>query len=687
MSITTWVPTTSPTVFALSSANRPTTDVDGGPLGRDPASLAAGVITVPVTLSDPSLALIEPSQPAWETPFLFGKWGSSSAAAPVTLTYSFYETGSPAIGSASQAAPLDAAHRNAIRSGFAAFADITNLTFVEVAETAQTIGQLRFIDDRALDNNTFTAAYTSMPLIGDAESGLVAFDVDRFGVTDDVSRGGLVYGMMVHEIGHALGLTHSFDADDVKPSAGDPRATSGQWHTGWTMMAYTRPGADLLPSGQRHDPIGPMIADVAVLQAYYGANRTTRTGDDVYHLDGRYPAAALWDAGGTDTIDASQAAVTLPGEQGTGAVLRRPGDPLPAGATYFTTWSGIDLDLRPGQITPHVAIAFGTAIENAIGSRGHDRITGTDPGVLTAGDGTTTTTSGNNRLDGGAGDDTILGLGGDDTLIGGSGNNLLDGGAGDDTTLFGVASTAVTVAVEGTDLIVTGAGFVDRMRGIEHLGFTDRTITAADAPTLLAPTTPTPPTTPSTPTTPQPVVIDPGRRLAITVGGVAKEFAMDRYVGPVGYLQNSFVGSDDVEAIAGTPNADFINSRGGMDAIDGGAGDDVLDGGTESNFLTGGAGWDTFFVDGRGGGVTWSTVTDLEKGEWVTAWGWRPGVSKMTWEEMAGAEGAKGATARIDLNGNGSIDMSMTIAGKTSGAIFTSPGQVGDSAYLAFAIK
>jgi len=690
---TSWVPATSGNVYTLGSTGRPTIDVDGGPLGRDPAVMPGNAVVTPSPITDPALAVIGPlSAP-------FGKWGTQASAAPVVLTYSFYDGTVPIYPAApldvQNPAALDAGHRNAVRAALASFADVANLTFVEITETTTgaptdvfgasgaLVGQLRFIDDRALDNNSFTAAYGGTPAQTVTSSGLVGFDVDRFGVADDLSRGGQVFGIIEHEIGHALGLTHPFDGGDAAPVAGDPRSAYGAWHTGWTMMAYTAPGLDLVPTGQRVDAVGPMVADVAVLQAFYGANRTTRTGDDVYRLDGRFPQAAIWDAGGTDTIDASQATVTLAGEQGPGAILRRPGDALPA-IGWFTAWSGIDLDLRPGQVGPHVQIAFGAAIENAVGSRGHDRIIGTDSGILTAGDGTTVVTDGANRLDGGAGDDTILGLGGDDILIGGSGNNLLDGGDGADTALFGVASSGATIARDGNDLIITTAGATDRLRNVELLTFADRSIAAADALSVLAPTV-----TPSTPTAPPPAAIDPSRRILMMANGVGRELEMTPYVGPVSWLQNLFItdldGAD--EAMHGSPLADFIHSRDGNDAIDGDAGDDVLDGGTESNFLTGGAGNDTFFLDGRGGGVTWSTVTDLAKGEWITAWGWRQGVSKLTWEEMAGAEGYKGATARIDLDGNGSIDMSLTIGGQRSGAIFTVTGTQGSDPYIAFSLR
>ncbi|MBP2295521.1 GH12 family glycosyl hydrolase domain-containing protein [Azospirillum rugosum] len=166
--------------------------------------------------------------------------------------------------------------------------------------------------------------------------------------------------------------------------------------------------------------------------------------------------------------------------------------------------------------------------------------------------------------------------------------------------------------------------------------------------------------------------------------GTHRTAQAEAYKGPVASLKNQFIGSDDNEAVVGTADNDFINARSGMDAIDGKEGDDVLDGGTGSNFLTGGSGTDTFFVDGRGGDVTWSTITDLQQGEWVIAWGWKPDVSKLSWAEMEGTGTSKGATAHIDLDGNGRIDMSITFTGMTPGALINLPGQTGDSSYLAF---
>jgi len=156
------------------------------------------------------------------------------------------------------------------------------------------------------------------------------------------------------------------------------------------------------------------------------------------------------------------------------------------------------------------------------------------------------------------------------------------------------------------------------------------------------------------------------------------------YEGPVTTLQWSFLGNAGNEVVAGSDGNDFLNLLGGDDAAVGGAGDDVLDGGSGSNWLIGGAGNDTFFVHGRGSDPVWSTILDLEKGEWATMWGFRPGTSKLTWEEMGGADGHRGATVHCDIDGNGSVDASMTFAGKSVGSITVTAGMVGGDPYIAF---
>jgi serralysin len=155
------------------------------------------------------------------------------------------------------------------------------------------------------------------------------------------------------------------------------------------------------------------------------------------------------------------------------------------------------------------------------------------------------------------------------------------------------------------------------------------------------------------------------------------------YTGTVEGLEYELLGNAIGDIISGSSGNDFINFLGGDDAVNAGAGDDVIDGGTGSNFLSGGAGKDTFFVDGRGGSTTWSTITDWETGEQLSLWGWNPDVSTSFWEKNAGAEGFKGATLHADLDANGVTDISVTWAGLTQDQIVT-PTEFSDPQLLWF---
>lgn len=149
------------------------------------------------------------------------------------------------------------------------------------------------------------------------------------------------------------------------------------------------------------------------------------------------------------------------------------------------------------------------------------------------------------------------------------------------------------------------------------------------------------------------------------------------YSGPVTHLDWQMVGTNAAEIITGSIQDDFINLAGGDDAVNGNAGADVIDGGTGSNFLTGGAGTDVFFVDGRSGQTTWSTLTDFTSGEQVSIWGWTIGTSTRRWEASAGANGYAGATLHIDLDGDGDIELSVTFTGLTVAQVGTVQEQAG----------
>ena len=111
-----------------------------------------------------------------------------------------------------------------------------------------------------------------------------------------------------------------------------------------------------------------------------------------------------------------------------------------------------------------------------------DVVTGTVP---------TATATGNDTLDGGNGNDAILGLAGNDTLNGGNGNDVLDGGGGNDgltggngnDMLFGSFGMDTLIGGNGDNSLDGGAGD-DSLTGgrgpdlfVFHAGFGEDTIT------------------------------------------------------------------------------------------------------------------------------------------------------------------------------------------------------------------
>lgn len=215
---------------------------------------------------------------------------------------------------------------------------------------------------------------------------------------DAWDKGSVNYAIFIHELGHAMGLKHPHDGDPRLPAATD----SGFF----THMSY---------NGASSPEWGQQLYDLAALQSIYGANTTYNNGDTVYdssYWRGSFNVVdAIWDAGGNDTIDASDQITS---------------------ATF---------DLRPGGFnmlgqTGSISIAFGVEMENAIGTQFADSFTGNELA---------------NRLVGGGGNDTFEGYGGDDMLMGGAGNDtytykMFDGndtinedfGAGRDTIQLGL---------------------------------------------------------------------------------------------------------------------------------------------------------------------------------------------------------------------------------------------------------
>ncbi|MQP68082.1 hypothetical protein GE253_22450 [Niveispirillum sp. SYP-B3756] len=270
-------------------------------------------------------------------------------------------------------------------------------------------------------------------------------------------------------------------------------------------------------------------------------------------------------------------------------------------------------------------------------------------------------------LKGGADTDVLYGDAGDDQLTGGAGSDTIFGGSGTDIAFFSGAYSEYTVTTEGTRTTVVhnnrGTDGTDILTGVEKLQFLDQAVAVA-------------------------VTRDQARQMLLNGNAVDPTPA----TGGFG-LQWSLAGTGAGDVIIGTSGNDLINSLEGNDAVQAGDGADIIDGGRGSNFLSGNSGGDRFFVDGRGasgaaGTSVWSTITDFSKAatENVTVWGWVAGTSRvLVTDPNGGADGFKGATWHMDLNGDGSIDASVTLTGLTNADVVQQIGIVETNGYFQLA--
>jgi Ca2+-binding RTX toxin-like protein len=243
-------------------------------------------------------------------------------------------------------------------------------------------------------------------------------------------------------------------------------------------------------------------------------------------------------------------------------------------------------------------------------------------------------TTGNERLDGGEGDDLFYEWGGTDTLVGGTGT---------DTAIYAGTRAGYRVGVLGDTILVQDTNGTATLTEIEALRFADTgSITLEDL--RAAATTES--------------------LVTLLTNGTPGFLLPTAYTGPLA-LAYEFTGTDGTDVLSGTARNDFVYLGTGDDAADMGAGDDIADGGTGSNFLTGGEGRDVFFIDGRSLLPVWSCITDFVPGEEVALWGWQPGTSTGTWGEDGGVPGYLGATFYADIDGNGLVETAITLSGRT----------------------
>ena len=267
---------------------------------------------------------------------------------------------------------------------------------------------------------------------------------------------------LIHELGHSIGLSHpgAYNYDPDLDLTYDNYAEYAQDSEQYTIMSYWGAGEtgavvwnwDIRTSGNAQTP---MLHDIVTIQEKYGADLTTRVGDTVYGFNSTagnevfdfslnsFPNVSIYDAGGIDTIDLSgfEAGVQIDlhdGSFSSGAQAIPDLETINANRDALSEQVGISivhttqasLDRDKASLLPYIqdgiegdtgvagveataymnlSIAYGTVIENAIGTDMRDVLWGNEVA---------------NVLQGNGGDDVLNGFEGADTLIGGDGADM-----------------------------------------------------------------------------------------------------------------------------------------------------------------------------------------------------------------------------------------------------------------------
>ena len=320
---------------------------------------------------------------------------------------------------------LNATQQSAAKIALQTWATIANVTFSQVTETATNVGDIRFAFSSAVDGKWGWSYYP-----GSAAAAADVWINPTYATSTDWSAGSYNYDALLHEIGHGLGLKHPGNYNG-SGGGNPPYLPADLDYRTYTIMSYNDLNPWFLDTAHNTYievvPETPMVYDIAAIQHLYGANNNYHTTNDTYTFQPSHPFyMAIWDAGGTDTIDVSNFSTNC-------TIDLTPGHY--SSILYIN--QGTTSNIYTG--TSNLGIAFGAIIENATGGTGND------------------------------------------TLIGNSANNLLNGGGGINTAVesgnyadYSITYNAANQQYTVTDQIANRDG-IDTLANIKTIQFADAT--------------------------------------------------------------------------------------------------------------------------------------------------------------------------------------------------------------------
>ncbi|MCP5244553.1 MAG: DUF4214 domain-containing protein [Burkholderiales bacterium] len=323
--------------------------------------------------------------------------------------------------------PLTPFQINGFRNTLQAWSEVANIRLSEVTDNETVSGDIRF---------------STLPGINESISYQPDSSIRGGDVWLPISiqllspvKGNWTYTTFLRETGHALGLDHPHEGRIIADASIDALPYS-------VMSLRDFVGDSLNSQRDILYPTTPMINDIAALQYVYGANWNTRSDDTVYQWEVDLPVfETIWDGGGIDTIDWSN--------QVTDALID-----LNSG-----NWSFLGPERWDGHVftNQNLAIAYNTVIENINGGQGNDILMGNAV---------------DNELNGGEGNDELYGGDGDDRFdwnaLYRTGNDTMYGGPGDDIYVIdSPQDQVIELPDEGNDLIWAPASY--SLENIDHV--------------------------------------------------------------------------------------------------------------------------------------------------------------------------------------------------------------------------